>query len=489
VLLVGPPGTGKTMLAKAIANEAGVAFYSLSGGDFQSMWAGVGTNRIRMAYEQARRSGKPAIVFIDEIDAIAQKRGQDLGGGAIQDSNKTLNQLLVELDGFGKHKVLTIGATNNAKALDAALLRPGRFDRRIEIDLPNLDGREAILNHYLKDRQRDQSVQPLEIARMTVFGSGADLANVVNEAGLVAIREGRPEITQKDLIKAIQRVHFGLSRSGNINLAELWETAYHEAGHAIVAYLRNRRTRLQVITIIPTGQSLGYTWATEKEDRFQGISSKQELLVTIETALGGYAAEELYMNTTTTGAGDDLTKVARIARRMIKSWGMGSFKFDVDSAFGNLYSGSDTGLTGSGSSQSEQVAEAEIKQLVDDCLDNARNLLKTKRNELDKVAKALVEKETLHYRDLVAIMEPHRTEADIERELATMSERRLVGKPPVINLDFMPGLASVTKNGEGNGKSHEVGGTGLDTGPASGSEIQAKSTGLEGDLGSQGPIN
>lgn len=460
VLLVGPPGTGKTMLAKAIANEAGVPFYSLSGGDFQSMWAGVGTNRVRRLYEQARRSGKPAIVFIDEIDAIGSSRGVERGGGAVQDSNKTLNQFLVELDGFGKHKVLTIGATNNASMLDKALTRPGRFDRIINVPLPNLEGREAILNKYLGKYKLDDHVSILEIARMTVFDSGADLENVVNEAGLNAIREGRTTIKPEDIFQAIQRVNFGISRSQKIMVDELWSTAYHEAGHAIVTYFRNKKEFVQVITIVPTGRALGYMWPIKKDDPFHHSPTKQELMTRIEISLGGYVAESLYMDTTTAGVSGDLQNVGNVASDMIRHYGMGSFAFNTDRAYGERIAGNGERY-GNTSSEMEGQIEREIKKVVDECLETTRNLIKDKRKELDLIAHALVEKETLYYRDLVAILEPHRSAEEVDREIATLAERKQVGKMPVINMDMLPGLAGIAtkekkktrqpKNGNGNG--------------------------------------
>lgn len=451
VLLVGPPGTGKTMLAKAIANEAGVQFYSLSGGDFQSMWAGVGSNRVKAVYERARRSGKPAIVFIDEIDAIGGRRGFDMGGGAVQDSNKTLNSLLVEMDGFGKHKILTIGATNNMKLLDRALLRPGRFDRHIDVPLPNLEGREAILTKYLEKFKVSSNVHVLEIARMTFMQAGADLANIANEAGLMAIREGRTEITHSDLIRAIQRVSFGMSRSQHIGVKELFETAYHEAGHTIVSYFRNRKERIQVVTVVPTGRTLGYMWSVDKEDRFVSGANKQDYLVDIEVSLGGYVAESLYMETTTSGVSQDLRNVGDIARNMIKSWGMGSFAFNTDVAH------SVPGKWEKASPETEREIELEIKKTVDDCLTNVRNLLKDKRKELDLIAHGLVEKETLFYKDLVHILEPGKTDEQINKEIATLSERKLVGTAPIVNLEFLPGLTQIgQQGGSGNPDNNKV---------------------------------
>ena len=439
VLLVGPPGTGKTMLAKAIANEAGVPFYMLSGGDFQSMWAGVGATRVRAVYEQARRSGKPCIVFIDEIDAVGAKRGTDRGGGAIQDSNKTLNQLLNELDGFGKHKVLTIAATNHVNILDKALLRPGRFDRRIDVPLPNLEGREAIIKSYLKDVKCDETVSTLDVARMTIRNAGANLKNIVNEAGLVAIREGRTLISQTDLIQAIQRVSFGMSYSMQVLHEELLHTAYHEGGHAIVSYFRNRKERIQVLTVVPSGGALGYLWSIDKEE--YRTKSKEEYLIDMEVSLGGYAAEEIHQSSTTSGPSSDFWQVATVARRMIREWGMGSFKFNINGAYGEH---------GSASPETEREIELEIKATVDQCLDNVRNLLRAHLPELDRIAAALMEKETLYFRDIAKIIEPHRSAEDIEREVLALAEKRQVGKVPLLNLEAIRRLPTPGRRGKGN---------------------------------------
>ena len=425
VLLVGQPGTGKTMLAKAIANEAGVPFYALSGGDFQSMWAGVGANRVRAVYEQARRGGKPAIVFIDEIDALGGKRGIDLGGGAIQDSNKTLNQFLVELDGFGKHKVLTIAATNKPDMLDSALLRPGRFDRRIEVPPPDLEGRESMFNYYLKKVGTDETVMPRELARMTVWKTGADIANIVNEAGLSAIRDGRNKLSQKDIIHAIQRTSFGMSYSREILVDELRATAYHEAGHAVVAYFRNRRSRIQVVTIVPSGYALGYIWYVGKEDYRKWM--REDYLVQIEIALGSSVAEKMFLESTGSGVSEDIRVAAEIASNMVRHWGMGSFKFNTDEAFtrsGRYHSSPNT----------ENQIETEIKAIIDHCMQNVEGLLQSYRTEVDRLAQILVEKETLYYADLAKILEPNRTPADIQHEIDEMADRKRVGKRPVIDL-------------------------------------------------------
>jgi len=451
ILLVGGPGTGKTMLAKAIANEAGVAFYSVSGSEFVQVWVGLGAQRIRAVYEQARRSGKPAIVFIDELDAVGAQRVAERGAGGQTEHNQTLNQLLVEMDGFGKHKVLTIGATNNPRMLDGALLRPGRFDRRIEIPLPNLEGREAILNHYADKIKLDVQANLLEIARMTVYDSGADLANIINEAGLIAIKNGRLEINQIDMIQAIQRVHFGLNRSSHVVLDDLWETAYHEAGHTIVAYYRHLRERIQIVTIVPTGGALGYMWSVAKDDYMHHSSNKMELMTEIEVSLGGLIAERITKEVNTQGVVSDLKNVASTAAMMVRKYGMGKFAFNTDIAFG--YDPCSGDVRGTASPETEREIELEITKIVNHCYENVDKLIVSKRAELDKIASALVEKETLYYKDLVKIFEPTKSDAEIEKEIAELSDRKFVGKRPVINADFIGQLGTLgtKKNGKSNG--------------------------------------
>lgn len=442
VLLVGPPGTGKTMLAKAIANEAGVAFYALSGSDFVQKWVGLGAQRVRAVYEQARRSGKPAIVFIDEIDSIGHHRGEDQGAGGKQEHNQTLNQFLVELDGFGKHKVLTIGATNNASLLDRALLRPGRFDRQITISYPNLEGRIAMFEHYLSKLKIACNIDPREIARMTVWNTGADIANIVNEAGLISVREGRKEITIVDLIQSVQRQSFGMSYSRHVLIDELNVTAHHEAGHALVAYFRNKRDRIQVVTVVPSGGALGYVWSVGKEDRYK--KDKEDLLIDIEISIGSWVAERMFFNQNASGVSADLENVARVARRMVRQWGMADdFTFNTNVAFGH------TDAAGP-SPETERELELQTMKIINDCKRNVQKLLEANRENLQKLAHALMEKETLYYRDIVAILEPSRTDEDVIKELALIEERKLVGKQRIASLNLLPGLSGLIGGGSNN---------------------------------------
>lgn len=447
VLLVGPPGTGKTMLAKAIANEAGVPIYFASGSDFVQKWVGLGAQRVRGLYERARRSGKPAIVFIDEIDAIAATRVADRGYGGQNERNVTLNQLLVELDGFGKHKVLTIGATNNANMLDSALLRPGRMDRQIQMPYPDIDGREGILEHYLAKVKTDPTVNVREVARMTVWKTGADLANMVNEAGLIAIRKGRSSINQVDLISAIQRQSFGMSFSRQVVLDELKVTAYHEAGHAVVAYFRDKRARIQVVTIVPSGGALGYVWPVDKDQRHK--KNRNELLVDIEIYLGSIVSERMFFGVNAWGVSGDLESAAGIARRMVRIWGMGPFPFNTNTAFG----GGDYHSDGMASPDTEREIEMATQSIIDEAKRNVEELLSKHKKQVEALAEALLERETLYYRDVVSILEPERTEAEIDRELAEMAERKHVGKANILQVNGILGLLGGAAGGSSNNES------------------------------------
>lgn len=468
VLLVGRPGTGKTMLAKAIANEAGVPFYALSGSDFVQMWVGLGAARVRSVYEQARRSGKPAIVFIDEIDALGHHRGIDHGAGGKQEHNQTLNQFLVELDGFGKHKVLTIGATNNASMLDPALLRPGRFDRQINIPLPNLEGREAMFSHYLKKLKVLSTVSAREVARMTVWNSGADIANIVNEAGLIAIREGREEVSTIDLIRAIQRQSFGMSYSREVLLEELSVTAHHEAGHAVVAYFRNKRDRIQIVTVVPSGGALGYVWAVGKEDYQK--KNKIDLMIDIEISLGSWVAEHMFFETNAWGVSGDLESASRTAKSMVRNWGMGQFTFNTDEAYG--YTDSWGSRRVIASAETEREIELETRKILEECKANVEKLLTANRDKVQRLAQALMEKETLYYHDVAKILEPTRTDADIEKEMQEIAERKLVGKPLEVNINLIAGLKAIglgksrtepSEGGEGNGSNGHSNNDSLET--------------------------
>jgi cell division protease FtsH len=454
VLLEGPPGTGKTMLAKAIANTAGVPFFALSGADFQSMWAGVGANRVRAVYEQARRSGKPAIVFIDEIDAIGSARGVDRGGGAIQDSNKTLNSLLVEMDGFGKHKVLTIGATNNMRMLDRALLRKGRFDRVIKVPPPDVDGREAILQHYAKDLKVEQNVNLREIARMTVWRTGADLASIMNEAGLFAIRNGRTEINHSDLVQAVQRNAFGMSYSRNLLIDDIKAVAWHEAGHALVAFLRSKLERIQVVTIVPSTYAAGYMWAVDKEDRF--TKTKEDYMVDIEISLGSFVSETMHLGTTTAGVRSDLRSAGSTARSMVRLWGMGGRVFNTFDAMDNNDDEDCSYRYEGPSNESKRELELATQKILEQSLHNVEELLTTHKEQLERLANALVEKETLYFEDVVRILQPDRSEADIRRELQELAERKVVGKRPILNIDWVIAHGNGTTNGGTAGTSGGV---------------------------------
>ena len=402
VLLVGPPGTGKTMLAKAVAGEANVPFFSMSGSEFVEMFVGMGASKVRDLFRQAKEKA-PCIVFIDEIDAIGQKRSAGQYGGN-DEREQTLNQLLTEMDGFdGSNGVIILAATNRPESLDPALTRPGRFDRRVPVDLPDLKGREAILKVHAKKIKVADDVDFLQVARMASGASGAELANIVNEAALRAVRDGRDFATQADLEESIEVVIAGYQKKNAILTdQEKKIVAYHEIGHALVAAKQTNSAPVQKITIIPrTSGALGYTLQVENDDHY--LMNKQELENKIATFTGGRAAEELVFGSITTGAANDIEQATKLARAMITRYGM-SEDFDMVAmeTITNQYLGGDTSLACSAETQSridEQVVELVRKQHK-----KALSILKDNRGKLDQLASYLYEHETITGEEFMQIL-------------------------------------------------------------------------------------
>ena len=402
VLLVGPPGTGKTMLAKAVAGEANVPFFSMSGSEFVEMFVGMGASKVRDLFRQAKEKA-PCIVFIDEIDAIGQKRSGGQYGGN-DEREQTLNQLLTEMDGFdGSSGVIILAATNRPESLDPALTRPGRFDRRVPVELPDLKGREAILKVHAKKIKVADDVDYLQVARMASGASGAELANIVNEAALRAVRDGRSFATQADLEESIEVVIAGYQKKNAILTDEEKRiVAYHEIGHALVAAKQTNSAPVQKITIIPrTSGALGYTLQVENNDHY--LMNKQELENKIATLTGGRAAEELVFGSITTGAANDIEQATKLARAMITRYGM-SEDFDMVAmeTVTNQYLGGDTSLACSAETQSridEQVVELVRKQH-----EKALAILKENRQKLDELATYLYEHETITGEEFMQIL-------------------------------------------------------------------------------------
>ncbi|MGN1017131.1 MAG: ATP-dependent zinc metalloprotease FtsH, partial [Faecousia sp.] len=402
VLLVGPPGTGKTMLAKAVADEADVPFFSISGSEFVEMFVGMGASKVRDLFKQAKEKA-PCIVFIDEIDAIGQKRSAGAMGGN-DEREQTLNQLLTEMDGFeGNSGVMILAATNRPDALDPALTRPGRFDRRVNVDLPDLKGREAILKVHAKKIRIADDVDFNRVARMASGASGAELANIVNEAALRAVRDGRGFATQADLEESIEVVIAGYQKKNSILTDQEKRTvAYHKIGHALVAALQTHSAPVQKITIIPrTSGALGYTMQVEEGDRY--LMTKEEIENQIATLTGGRAAEEVVLGTISTGASNDIEKATKLARAMITRYGM-SEEFDMVAmeTVNNPYLGGDTSLNCSVGTQTR--IDTLVVELVRAQHEKAVKLLRENRAKLNELAQFLYEKETITGEEFMNIL-------------------------------------------------------------------------------------
>lgn len=431
-LLVGPPGTGKTLLAKAVAGEAHVPFFSISGSEFVEMFVGMGAAKVRDLFKQASDKA-PCIIFIDEIDTIGKKRdGAGIGGN--DEREQTLNQLLTEMDGFdGKKGVVILAATNRPDSLDKALLRPGRFDRRIPVELPDLKGREDILKVHAKQVKLDETVNYLDIARATSGASGAELANIVNEAALRVVRMGKKAVSQQDLEESVETVIAGYQRKDvGVSVDERKIVSYHEIGHALVAAMQSHSAPVHKITIIPrTSGALGYTMQVEEEQRF--LMSKEEAFNKIVTFTGGRAAEELIFHSITTGASNDIEQATRLARAMVTRYGMSSqFGMVALETINNQYLGGDTSLACS--AETAAKVDGEVIAMVQAAYDKAKGILKEYEETLHELADYLLEKETITGEEFMKILKKEERgerekgeeiKAEIEEVKAEIEEKNM----------------------------------------------------------------
>jgi cell division protease FtsH len=405
VLLVGPPGTGKTLLAKAIAGEAGVPFFSISGSEFVEMFVGVGASRVRDLFKKAKDNA-PCIIFIDEIDAVGRQRGAGIGGGN-DEREQTLNQLLTEMDGFeGNTGIIIIAATNRPDVLDSALLRPGRFDRQVTVDAPDIKGRLEILSVHARNKKLDPSVSLDAIARRTPGFTGADLANLLNEAAILTARRRKDAITLREIDDAVDRVVAGMEGTPLVDSKSKRLIAYHEIGHALVGTLLKDHDPVQKVTLIPRGQAQGLTWFTPNEE--QGLISRGQLKARITGALGGRAAEEVVFGAAevTTGAGGDLQQLSGMARQMVTRFGMSDLgPLSLESQQGEVFLGRDWTTR---SEYSEAIAsriDAQVRAIVEECYENAKKIIRENRTVTDRIVDLLIEKETIdgeEFRQIVA---------------------------------------------------------------------------------------
>jgi cell division protease FtsH len=405
VLLYGPPGTGKTLLARAVAGEAGVPFFSISGSDFVEMFVGVGASRVRDLFEQAKQNS-PCIIFMDEIDAVGRHRGAGMGGGH-DEREQTLNQLLVEMDGFEmKDNIILIAATNRPDILDPALLRPGRFDRQVVVDRPDRKGRKKILEVHTRGKPLGREIDLDTLAGQTPGFTGADLANLINEAALLTARTGSREITMKELEEGIMRVIAGPEKKTRVmSEKERLITAYHEVGHAIVGQLLENTDPVHKISIISRGQALGYTISLPTEDKF--LTTRAELTDTMAMTLGGRAAEEIVFGEITTGASNDLEKVTETAKQMVMRFGMserlGPRVFGHDR--GQPFLGREFSSEPDYSDEIAREIDDEIRRIVESAHQSAKNLLNERRDDLERVSKLLLERETIDAKEFIALLE------------------------------------------------------------------------------------
>jgi cell division protease FtsH len=416
-LLVGAPGTGKTLLGRAVAGEADVPFFSMSGSDFVEMFVGVGASRVRDMFDQGKKNA-PCILFIDEIDAVGRQRGAGLGGGH-DEREQTLNQLLVEMDGFESNEgVILLAATNRPDVLDPALLRPGRFDRRITVDLPDLKGREAILKVHMKKIKYSEDVNAKVIAGGTPGMSGADLANLVNEAALLAARMDHKEVTMDDFENAKEKVILGPERRSRVfTEAQKKETAYHESGHAVVAELCEEADPVHKVTIIPRGQTLGVTYMRPDEDEY--TYTREKYLDNICMALGGRVAEQIFLGHMGSGAISDIQKVTNIARTMVTRLGMSDKLGPIAFESGNeqVFLGRDYSSKSSVSENTLQVIDAEVSIIVHEQLEKARKLLENNKDKVEAMTAALMERETIDREEVQLIMKGEQLPDPVIEEL------------------------------------------------------------------------
>ena len=395
VLLVGPPGTGKTLLAKAIAGEAGVPFFSISGSEFVEMFVGVGASRVRDLFKKAKENA-PCLIFIDEIDAVGRQRGAGIGGGN-DEREQTLNQLLTEMDGFeGNTGVIIIAATNRPDVLDAALLRPGRFDRQVTVDTPDVKGRVEVLNVHAKNKKLAPEISLETIARRTPGFSGADLANLLNEAAILTARRRKEAITMAEIDDAVDRVIAGMEGTPLVDSKSKRLIAYHEIGHAIVGTLLKHHDPVQKVTLVPRGQARGLTWFSPSEE--QGLISRGQLLARISGALGGRAAEEVVFGDSevTTGAGGDLQQVSNLARQMVTRFGMSDLgPLSLEGQSGEVFLGRDWMNRSEYSDQIASKIDSQVREIVNHCHQESLRIIRENRTLIDRLVDLLVEKETL----------------------------------------------------------------------------------------------